>query len=87
MDIITYCKNAGGRGTQACHVMAQIASRARCSVGTLYMIARGHKTAGPKIASAIEYATDGAVTRYDLRPDIFGHTPSPMDARDAGGSA
>lgn len=25
---------------------------------------------------AIEQATDGAVTRYDLRPDIFGPAPT-----------
>jgi DNA-binding transcriptional regulator YdaS (Cro superfamily) len=26
---------------------------------------------------AIESATDGAVTRYDLRPDVFGDDPQP----------
>jgi DNA-binding transcriptional regulator YdaS (Cro superfamily) len=30
----------------------------------------------PKHAAAIESATDGAVTRHDLRPDIFGAAPS-----------
>jgi DNA-binding transcriptional regulator YdaS (Cro superfamily) len=29
---------------------------------------------------AIEQATDGAVTRYDLRPDVFGEAPKKRTA-------
>lgn len=32
----------------------------------------------------IERATGGAVTRYDLRPDIFGEAPDGAPAREAG---
>lgn len=35
-------------------------------------IANGFKRAGPQLAPLIERATNGAVTRADLRPDIFG---------------
>lgn len=28
---------------------------------------------------AIEYATGGKVTRYNLRPDVFGDSPNPTD--------
>jgi DNA-binding transcriptional regulator YdaS (Cro superfamily) len=41
------------------------------------MIAKGHKQPGAKLAGALEKATDGAVTRYDLRPDVFGNPPTP----------
>jgi len=35
--------------------------------------------------AAIEAATEGKVTRYDLRPDVFGSTaPTVTDAREAG---
>lgn len=37
----------------------------------LSQIAYGHRHAGPAFAKRIELATDGVVTRYDLRPDIF----------------
>jgi DNA-binding transcriptional regulator YdaS (Cro superfamily) len=50
--------------------------RAECSADTLYMITKKHKQAGPKLARAIEHATDGVVTRYDLRPDVFGEAPA-----------
>ncbi len=28
-----------------------------------------------EVCAAIEQATDGRVTRYELRPDVFGETP------------
>jgi len=36
---------------------------------------------GPKLAVDIERATNGAVTREDLRPDIFGPISRPQDDR------
>lgn len=33
------------------------------------------KLAPPEFCISIENATNGVVTRYDLRPDIFGHAP------------
>lgn len=72
MDLIAYALKKEGTGTLLCPVLAQVANAAECSVGTLYMIAKGHKLAGPKLASRIEAATGGEVTRQVLRPDVFG---------------
>lgn len=36
----------------------------------------GMQRPGPKSVKAIEGATQGQVTRYDLRPDIFGPAPA-----------
>lgn len=36
---------------------------------------RFSKKAPGKFARGIETATDGQVTRYELRPDVFGDTP------------
>lgn len=35
----------------------------------------GSKGAPPELCRAIESATKGAVTRYQLRPDVFGEAP------------
>ena len=37
----------------------------------------------PKAAVAIERATQGKVTRYELRPDVFGPAPDAPDQRTA----
>jgi len=76
MNLQTYCTDNGGTGLRGCPVLAQVASAAECSADTLYMIAKGHKKAGAKLAGALEQATDGAVTRYELRPDVFGESPA-----------
>lgn len=85
MNLIAYALEKGGTGTLLCPVLAQVAKAAECSVGTLYMIAKGHKLAGPKLAGRIEEATSQEVTRHDLRPDVFGETPvnRPEAANDA----
>lgn len=36
-----------------------------------------------EVCVAIELATDGAVTRYDLRPDVFGEAPASKPRRSA----
>lgn len=38
----------------------------------LGQLANGHRKASFKLAKKIEAATNGKVTRADLRPDIFG---------------
>ena len=48
-----------------------VAKRANVCVGYIYQIAKGGKKPGPKVAKAIELATNGAVSRADLRPDIY----------------
>lgn len=47
------------------------AKQAKTSVAYLSQLAHGHRKAGLKSIHAVEKATDGQVTRYDLRPDIF----------------
>jgi DNA-binding transcriptional regulator YdaS (Cro superfamily) len=54
----------------------KFAKRADTSVAYLSQLAHGHRNAGIKTIVAIEEASNGIVTRYDLRPDIFGSKPS-----------
>ena len=49
----------------------QLAARVDSSSGYLYLLAGGHRKASPTLARKIEEATGGAVTRHELRPDIF----------------
>ena len=49
----------------------RVADAAGTSVGYLWQIAGTHRKASTGLAKAIEVATDGAVTRHDLRPDIW----------------
>lgn len=72
MQLPEYVKSKGGTATPQCSVMAQIALAAACSVGSLYLICLGHRKPSHALAARIERATEGAVTRVDLRPDIFG---------------
>ena len=71
MDIQTYVTKHGGTGKRDCLVIKSVAEGAGCSAGTLYMIALGHKRPSGLLAGAIESATSGAVSRQELRPDIF----------------
>ncbi|MBB4126252.1 hypothetical protein GGR77_001542 [Xanthomonas translucens] len=81
MKLIDYVMQKGGTGTLTCPVVAKVAADARCSTGTLYMIARGHKTPGARLAGRIADATANAVTRHDLLPDVFpGPALEPVDA-------
>lgn len=41
----------------------------------LYQIAGGFSTLSARLAIRIEHATNGTVTRQELRPDIFGLLP------------
>ncbi|HEX7122446.1 MAG TPA: YdaS family helix-turn-helix protein [Gemmatimonadaceae bacterium] len=72
MDLQTYAAKLGGTGKIGCPVFAAVAKRASCSPATLYMVSRGNKRAGPKLARAIETATSGEVTAAEIRPDYFG---------------
>jgi DNA-binding transcriptional regulator YdaS (Cro superfamily) len=72
MILIDYIQQRGGTGTLSCPVVAQLATASKCATTTLYMIAHGHKSAGPRLARRIELATGGAVNRAVLRPDYFG---------------
>jgi DNA-binding transcriptional regulator YdaS (Cro superfamily) len=72
MNLTEHILAEGGTAKASCPVIAQIAGRAGCSPATLYMIAGGHKKPSAILAGAIADATGGAVTRQDLRPDVFG---------------
>lgn len=72
MNLTDHIQQQEGTATPSCPVLARIATAAGCSAGTLYMIAQGHKRPSWKLAEAIEKATERAVTRQDLRPDVFG---------------
>lgn len=50
----------------------ELATAASTEVIYLIQIAGGHSSPSPKLAKRIEEATKGAVTREDLRPDVFG---------------
>lgn len=75
MDLHTYCTENGGTGLRGCPVLTQVGKRAACSSDTLYMIAKGHKRPSALLAGFIEQATGGAVTRQELRPDVFRDLP------------
>lgn len=49
----------------------RIAKAIRSTPYYVYMIALEHKSAGHVLALGIEKATNGVVTRFDLRPDIW----------------
>jgi DNA-binding transcriptional regulator YdaS (Cro superfamily) len=76
MNLQTYCEKNGGTALRGCPVLDRVAAAAGCSAATLYMIAKGHKNASAILAGRIEQATEGEVTRYDLRPDVFGGPPT-----------
>lgn len=44
---------------------------------TVYQWIDGQRPIPPRWCIPIEQATAGAVTRYDLRPDVFGEAPAP----------
>ena len=80
MNLSDHVKQMGGAGTIGCPILAELAQKAECSAGTLYMIARGHKTPGAKLARRIADATNGAVTLHELRADIFSPPASEQEA-------
>jgi len=69
MDLISFVISRGGIGTIRCPVLSDLANTAGCSVGTLYQVALAHKKPSAKLATRIQAATNGVVSRRDLRPD------------------
>lgn len=80
MNLTTYATDKGGTGKLKCPVFASIAEAAGCSSAVLYMIAKGHKRPSPDMAKKISAATQGAVGKHELRPDIF---DAPIDSQAA----
>ena len=83
MDLKTYATKHNGTAKRWCPVLAEVAQRVGCAADTLYMIAAGHKRPSAVLARAIDEATAGEVTRYDLRPDVFGKAPAKSRKRAA----
>lgn len=72
MNLLDFALARGGTGKPGCPAFVELAAKAHCSPDTLYLIALGHKRAGPKLARKIDEASDGRVSRDELRPDVFG---------------
>lgn len=72
MNLSDFLKNDEGRVDPAGSLLAKLAKKAGTSPGYLYLIALGHKRAGPELARKIETASEGKVTKESLRPDIWG---------------
>lgn len=64
------------KAIELCGSQTELARRigGRVRTGHLYHWLRAKVPA--EHCAAIEQATDGKVTRYDLRPDVFGHPPA-----------
>ncbi|SEJ55186.1 transcriptional regulator [Frateuria terrea] len=77
MSLLAYIEDTG--------VRRSLADQCGTTPGYLWQVAvnwRGRK-AGIDLAKRIEKATDGAITRYDLRPDVFGAKPPRTKAKAA----
>ena len=60
------------KAIDACGTQGELAERIGVSQGFISQLARGARPIPPGLCRRIEDATDGAVTREDLRPDVFG---------------
>ncbi len=76
-DLIATAVAAVGSQTELAH-------RIGCSQVFVHQMLRGRRAVSARLCLPIERATGGAVTRYDLRPDIFGEAPDGAPARKAG---
>lgn len=66
MTLIEYWKNLAPEAKKA------FAEKLETSPAYLSQVANGHRNGSPAFAIAIERETGGAVTRAEIRPDIFG---------------
>ncbi|ATX62785.1 MULTISPECIES: transcriptional regulator [Yersinia] len=62
----------GWRKVSSVEEWQRLADLSCTSPGYLNLIAYGHRKASPALAKRIEVATSGAVTKEQLRPDIYG---------------
>jgi len=65
MDMKTYLKNLTREEK------VSLAEKANTSVAYLSQLANGHRKAGLKTVIALENASDGALTREAIRPDLY----------------
>lgn len=54
---------------------AKFADEVDASLGYLYLVAGSHRNASPKLCEKIETASNGTVTKSELRPDIWPPIP------------
>ena len=64
-DLIAAAVAAAGSQTE-------LARRIGCSQVFVHQMLRGRRAVSARLCLPIERATGGAVTRYELRPDVFG---------------
>ncbi len=62
------------------HGREELAAAIGVGSAYLYQMAYGFRRVPAHRCLAIEAATKGAVTRYELRPDVFGPAPESSDA-------
>ncbi len=72
MNLTDYAISKGGTGTLKCPVLATVAEKAGCHVGTLYQIALNKRKPSYRLANKIHEATRGRVSRTELLPAAFG---------------
>ena len=66
MTLIEYFEKMG-RGSQT-----KLARKVGITKTWMTLIANGHQAPSPELAVLIHQVTNGAVSREELRPDIFG---------------
>lgn len=59
---------------------AELARKIGCSSVFVHQMARGIRSVPARLCLPIERATSGAVTRYELRPEVFGDPPASSGA-------
>jgi len=69
MNFHAYYKSLTTEGREA------LAKQLDTSVAYLSQLAHKHRQPGHGMAQAIEQITGGQVSRYELRPDIYGDIP------------
>lgn len=67
------------RAVQHCGSQSRLAKAAGCSQQQIAYLLRA-KNITADMAKKIDEATEGTVSRHDLRPDIFGPAPSRDEA-------
>lgn len=50
----------------------ELSEKMKVSIGFLSQLSTGHRKAGVRVIAKLEKATNGVLTRAEIRPDIFG---------------
>lgn len=68
------------RSIEAVGGQVDLARRLGITAAAVNQWVKGRRPVPPERCRAIEAATGGVVTRYDLRPDVFGPAPVTADS-------